>query len=304
MSQFKGILLVVAASIAYGAMPIFTKDLLMMDMSTSMVVFFRYFLAALTSFVYIKIRKYSLELSKKQMIDVLFLGTAGFGLTGFLLSASYRYIPVGLATMFHFIYPLFVMVIMIIIFHEKIDKLKIISVLLAIFGLFLLADLNNANIKTIGLILALFSGLTYAVYIVGVNQSELKNLRLEVMIFYVTFVSSIIIAVQLIIKHDFYVIINTKTVIDFLFISQVSTVFALFMLVSGIKIVGETKASILNMLEPIVSVILGIIILSETFNKRILFGCVLVILAAVLLTKNKENKKIVCNAPNTLSFTK
>ena len=43
------------------------------------------------------------------------VGILGFGLTATLLTASYSYIPVGLATMFHFSYPLFVLLIMVVI---------------------------------------------------------------------------------------------------------------------------------------------------------------------------------------------
>ena len=45
-------------------------------------------------------------------------------MTATLVTAAYNYIPVGLATMFQFSYPLFVLIIMVILTKEKIGALR------------------------------------------------------------------------------------------------------------------------------------------------------------------------------------
>lgn len=50
---------------------------------------------------------------------MIVVGILGFGMTATLMTAAYNYIPVGLATMFQFSYPLFVLIIMVILTKEK-----------------------------------------------------------------------------------------------------------------------------------------------------------------------------------------
>ena len=70
-----------------------------------------------------------------------------------------------------------------------------------------------------------------------------------------------------------------------LVISLFCTVFALKMLTYGIRALGASTSSMLNMLEPVVSVIAGTLIFSEALNIRTVTGCVLIVAASILAVK-------------------
>ena len=53
----------------------------------------------------------------------------------------------------------------------------------------------------------------------------------------------------------------------------------------GVRLIGPSKASILSTIEPIVSLILGIIILGEPISSRIIIGSIMIVLSVVILTK-------------------
>lgn len=54
-----------------------------------------------------------------QAVLLALFGILGFGFTMQFLTISYQYIPIGLATVLHFAYPLFVTLIMLAVYGES-----------------------------------------------------------------------------------------------------------------------------------------------------------------------------------------
>ena len=112
----------------------------------------------------IKVDRKSLKLTKKQTKDILWLGVIGGAIPILLLYLSYEFIPIGLATTLHFVYPLVIVISISVLQRRKLSRITLCSVLLVTIGIFMFADIKmNAN-KT-GLILALLSGVFYGFYI-------------------------------------------------------------------------------------------------------------------------------------------
>jgi drug/metabolite transporter (DMT)-like permease len=280
--EMKGIIAVGLASIAYGIMPVFTKDLILQGMPTISVVFYRFLLAHLAIGVYLLASKKGLRVTKHQLKDLVFLGVAGFGLTAFFLASSYETLPVGLATMFHFTYPIFVVLMMMGVFHEKASGMKWLAVISAVIGLVFLMDLSG-GLSVKGIVWAVLSGITYAVYVIGNRETSLRELPAPQILFYVTLVSVFFFGLQAVWKGELVVPSGARAWGDLFFISQVSTVFALLLLTYGIKTIGATKASMINMLEPVVGMVSGMVVYGERLDFRSGLGCMAIFLAVVCI---------------------
>lgn len=276
----KGMAAVVVASIAYGIMPIFTKDLQLLGMTTVSVVFYRFLLACFTAAAYLLVSKKGMRVTKRQLMELILLGIVGFGLTAFFLASSYETLPVGLATMFHFTYPIFVVLIMMGLFHEESSGMKWLAIASAIAGLVLLMDFNG-GLSLKGVIWAVLSGITYAVYVIGNRETSLRDLSAVQILFYVTLVSVFFFGVQGLWLGSLVFPSRPRAWGDLFFISQVSTVFALLFLTYGIKTIGATKASMINMLEPVVGMLAGMMIYGERLTARSVLGCLAILLAVV-----------------------
>lgn len=278
----KGIGAVVLASIAYGIMPIFTKDLILQGMPTVSVVFYRFLLASIAAGIYLGVSKKGLRVTKRQLRELIILGIAGFGLTAFFLASSYETLPVGLATMFHFTYPIFVVLIMMGPFREVASRMKWLAVGSAVIGLVLLMDLGS-GLSVKGITWAILSGITYAIYVIGNRETSLRDLGAVHILFYVTLVSVVFFGVQAVSGGNLVIPSSARAWGDLLFISQVSTVFALLLLTYGIKTIGATKASMINMLEPVVGMMAGMIVYGERLSFRSGLGCMSILLAVVCI---------------------
>jgi len=191
--NLSGLLYIVAAATLFGIMPVFAKVVLQGRTNSLSLVFVRYFLAFISTAVIMLISKTPFRVTKKQLKQLIVFGTCGGGLTSYLLTSSYVYLQVGIATMFHFSYPFFVAVIM-ILFKERFTLTKAVSITLAIGGMVLMTDFGG-TVEPIGIILAVLSGLALAVYIVAANKSSIQSLNPFTAFFYISLLSSVLLGI-------------------------------------------------------------------------------------------------------------
>ncbi len=285
----KGVLAVVVASFLYGIMPIFTKRALMEGMTSGAVVFYRLFFSAIVSFIVLKVLGIDMKASARQITEMAVMGVIGFGATMALLTMAYSLIPTGLATMLHFTYPLFVTVVMTMAFKEKMTVLKAVACLCAMGGLVLMADFSSLSVA--GILLAISSGITYASYVIANKKLEFASLHGLVIVFYVSCFACVFFGIKAVITKEMMFPPSPLAFGLVLAIAIFCTVVTLFLLTYGIKTLGASTASVLNMLEPVISLVAGMIIYKEAIATKGIIGCVLVILAGIAVAFDSANNR-------------
>ncbi len=283
----KYVIAVVIASIAYGFLPIFVKNARVVGMSANSIVFYRFFFTAIACFFIILATKKSFKTTKKQMIEMSFYGIFGTGLTMLFVTMSLDYISTGLANMLHFGYPAVVMMTMIFIFKEKATPFKIISIILSITGLVILSQIKSDG-SLLGIVLALITTITYSAYIIANKKASFSSLDTIVILFYVSIALSIFFFLKAAISGDFHLPTTIYVASNLIGISLMCTVFSLGILMYGVKKLGSSTASVLNMFEPTTTIILGIIIYNEHFNLSILIGSLLIIVSTVFIVIDSQ----------------
>ncbi|TXJ33161.1 EamA/RhaT family transporter [Brachyspira aalborgi] len=284
------ILLVIIGSIVYGFLPIFVKNIIPYNYSSISIVFYRYLFTSIALFIII-IRKKSFKINKKQFIELFIFSVIGLGLTFYLLSQSLLYISAGLMNMIHFGYPVVVLILMTLIYKEKINLLKILSALSSIIGIFLLTKI--AAIESFkGIIYALLTTITYGVYIIANKKSSFASLDTMVSLFYMSLIVSVVFFIAGILTNSLQLLNNIFVFYNFTAISILCTIFSLGLLLYGVKQLGSSLASILNMFEPTTTVIVSAFIYDEKLTVNIIIGSILIILSTVfmILSSNSNNK--------------
>lgn len=288
MERLYGIFYVILSSICFSAMPIFAKFCYKSGMNSYNVLFFRFLIASIILLFYLRIKRISLKIEKDQFKILFLLSTIGYSATSLLLFLSYNYISVGMATIIHFIYPVMVTIASFIIYKEKITIKKLSSLFLAIVGVYILIGFKDGSLNKYGVIISFLSAIFYAYYIIGTSNEKVKSMNNFLMTFYITLISSICIGIMCLFRGDFNFVINFSGIVSLFSIAIISTVISLMALIKGIKMVGPSVASILNTLEPILSIILGIILLNEPININIVIGTILVLLSVIVITLDKN----------------
>ncbi|MCB2358825.1 DMT family transporter [Clostridium estertheticum] len=285
MEKTKGSLYIILSASAFGIMPILAKLSYKGGANAYSTLFLRFLFAAIMLFYYLKTKGISMKLTKKQSILILVIGVFGFTLTTSSLYMSYNYIGIGMASMIFYIYPSIVTILAYMFYKEKIYSKKIISLIISLMGIYILIDKASVSFNIKGIILALIAAVLYSLYVLGASNKEFKNINSYVLTFYISCASATVMFIAAISTNNFSIHISFYALVAILLIAFISTVVALMAFLEGVRLIGPSKASILSTIEPIVSLILGIIILGEAISSRIIIGSIMIVLSVVILTK-------------------
>ena len=190
-----GIIAAVAAALAAGLIPVLTKALMLDGLDATTILFYRYAVVFIGLGLTFILKKEKIRVTSRQALELFVFSIFGYGGSTFLLAQSFNYMPMGLATMLYFSYPLFVVVIMGLVFKEKPNQTKMIALAIAITGILFLMNFDF-NLVNLGSVLALGSGLAYGMYLVSLQKSSLKKLENRVIIFYLGGISAAFFGIQ------------------------------------------------------------------------------------------------------------
>ena len=184
-AKAKGYILGSIAAASYGMNPLFALPLYKAGMDPDSVLFFRYLFAIPLLGIMIKARGRSFKIQRKETFPLIIMGLL-VALSSLTLFLSYNYMAAGIASTLLFVYPIMVALIMAMVFKEKLALQTIVCMLLALGGIGLLyKSEDGSTLSLIGTLLVFASSLSYAIYIVGINQTSLKNVATLKVTFYV-----------------------------------------------------------------------------------------------------------------------
>lgn len=282
----KGYLAIITASILYGIGPAITKTALLTGIEADSVMFFNFLISAILSFVIIKVKHIEIRITKRQFLELMVFGILGLSMAVMLLTYSYQYIPTGLATMLHFAYPMVVTIIMAVIFKEKIQNINIIAICIAIAGLFIVTDLGalSGNNVLQGVLFALLSSIAYGSYIIANKKASFSSLNPFVVVFYIDIFTTAFAFINGSIKHTIMLPPSINTWIYLVLLALFCSLSALALFAFATRIIGPVRTSVINMLEPITSVVVSIIVFNDPFSIRTVIGAILIIGSSLLIT--------------------
>ena len=284
MKQFQGILLAMISSAPFGMIPLFALPVIRGGMGVDSVMFYRFALSSAVVGAYLLLQRADLRVTLREF-GVLFGLGALYAFTALLLTIAYLYIPSGVATTIHFLYPLLVAAIMALFFKDRISVSVMVAALAAVAGVWLLSGGTDAAVGMKGLTLALATVATYAVYIVGVNKSCVQHMEGLKMVFFILLSATIIFAGNLFVKGEIPESIpDWSAAVHLILLALIPTLVSDLTLVLAVQRIGSTTTAILGCLEPLTAVALGIFFLGERFVAEQFAGVALIVAAVVTVS--------------------
>ena len=284
MRQLKGVLLAMVSSSTFGLIPLFAIPALKEGVGLDALLFYRFAISAVVVGIYLLVRRENFRVSLKELGTLFVLGAA-YASTALFLTASYLYIPSGVATTIHFLYPVLVTVIMIAFFKDKISLPVIVATTLAILGVYLLSSgEGQGTISFKGLVMVLSTVATYAIYIVGVNKSCIRDMEGLKMTFYMLLVCAVIFLGNILVKGQGLDMMPSLNVAVYIFLlALLATLVSDLTLILAIQHVGSTTAAILGCMEPLTAVSMGVLFLGERFGVGQVCGVGVVLVAVFIV---------------------
>ena len=291
-SNTKGILNGIIASTSYGMNPLFGLPLYAIGIGVNSVLFYRYFLAVVIYFIWLKFfKKASLKISRQEIIPLFFLGIF-FSLSSLTLFEAFHYIEAGIACTLLFVYPVFVAVIMALFFKEKTDKNIIISLLLTSCGIsFLYKNTTGASLNIKGVIIVMLASLFYALYLIGVKKIKtLRNIKPNILSFYVMLFGLTVYIYNLDFCTELQMLSKPSLWLYACGLAIIPTIISLETITLAVKLIGSTKTALLGSLEPLTALFIGVAVFHENLTLRIIFGVILILIGVSLIVIKKDKK--------------
>lgn len=281
--KIKGYILAIMSALTYGMIPLFAIPLKQMEFPFDTVLFYRFMFSALIIGGYLLIKRTDFRVNRKEA-GALGLLAVMFSLSSHFLFTGYDYMPAGVASTILFLYPVLVAFIMGIGFREKIPWIVWVAIVISFVGIGVLnmGD-GQTHIPPIGIFIVFLSALAYAVYMVIVNKSVVKDMDGAKVTFYSTALCSLIFLTKGLAGGTFVPIPSLEVGGILVLFALVTSVISLLTMVYAIKIVGPTTTAILGSMEPVVAVAISVAVFHEPFTKSLIVG-ILLIIAAVMMT--------------------
>jgi len=298
MNKFEGTILVIISAIGYGLMPFFAHFAAVGNATVETMLLGRFFITFLLLVPFLLGSRTSVRITLKQFFILTIITLVGLVATTQMLFYSYRMIPISRATALHFIYPVAVVIYAVFLKLERITWSKIIALFLGVIGVWFLVNNSTGEIGNLwGVTFAIFSGITYAVYVVGVALPSINRINIWVISFYTSMIASI--------SYFCLAIFRAKLVLDIapvgwgaiIGLAIFSTFIAQLLFIKGVAIIGPFRAAVLSTFEPLVGILMGLIVFHEVLGFTNILGVFLIVSALVLviLGREKSRKKITNN---------
>lgn len=294
-----GMLLVVLGTVCFAAKSIFIKLAYEKGASPEATLLIRQLMATPLFWVillYNRAKIPALE-TKGSILKAGFAGLLCFFLSPLLDFMGLHYVSAIVERMLVISYPVFVMILSAFMQKRMISIQNLIVILVIYVGIYLsIGGWNTGvlNANLMGAILIILSSVVYAVYFILSGQlvHKIGGIRMNA---YGMTAASFAMVIYLALKaasgssfNLFRYSLSTYGI--FLAVAVVSTVVSFILIVEGIKRIGAERASILSMLGPVITILLGTLFLGERLEVIQWVGCTIVFLAIAALELQKTRK--------------
>lgn len=287
--KLKGYILGVIAAASYGTNPLFALPLYADGMNPGSVLFFRYLAAIPVIWLLTAMRGRSLAVTWRQFGALAVLGIL-MAVSSLTLFMSYTYMDAGIASTLLFVYPIMVAVIMAGVYRERISRLTIGCIAVALTGIAMLGHSGEGSqLSLVGVAIVMASSLSYALYIVGVNKTSLDRVATLTVTFWVLVWGAMVFAVYLISGAESLVIPASGGGNPWLMwgcvagLAILPTAVSFLCTTGAIQYIGSTPTAILGALEPVTAVVIGLCVFGERLGALDVVGIILILSAVTAI---------------------
>ena len=287
-----GPLLIILAGCFWGSMGIFVRRLTTFGFSSVQIVAIRVTLAALFFGVLLLIKDRSgFRIALRDL--PLFLGL-GFGSILFFTVCYFTAINMmSLSTAAILLYtsPIWIMLMSVLFFREKLTGRKLLALGLAFAGCVLVSGISGEGITLTGLLIGLGSGLGYGLYsILGtVALRKYSPYTVTTWTFLFAAAGSWLICGPADMVSKFAAAENLLSLLLFCGLTALVTAVVPFLAYTlGLRTVEASRAGILATIEPLVATLVGILVFSEPLTLLSGLGILLILSAVVILNRKTE----------------
>ena len=276
----KGRIYLLTSAIIYGLVPVMANQVYKYGGDGVTLVFLRSVLSLPLLFVLIFLQKEGITLTKKQLKDSIIVSFFGSAPSMVLLYAAYSRGAVGVSTMLHFCYPFLIVVVMSLFFSVQLTTRKWLGIIGAALGVILSLDMKTDAISAV---LAVLSGVFYAFFVIYMDRSGIDKLPPLTLTLFVSAGMAVSAYLMCLAGDGVNLPQGVSGWIAAVVVSILTTLVAIPLFQRGVELEGAAEAGIISMVEPVVSIVSGIVVFGERVTLAGGIGCALIALGIWLV---------------------
>lgn len=232
------------------------------------------------------VRRADFKIQRRHLIYLIIMGVVGVGLHQLAWVSSVNLNGAAVATVLVYINPTIVALVSTRVFGEKLDRIKIVALVLTLAGMVLVAqmyDPKNLQLNGLGILVGLVTGVTWATYAI-IGQFISRRYSPWASLFYAFLFGAILLLPLQLFAGDILGMgaqWNGWAILLFLALGPTLVGFGLYTV--GLSQIPASVVALIATLEPVFSIILAFFLFNEVLELPQLIGAGLILLAVMLL---------------------
>lgn len=293
---FNGVFYAIISSCSFGFSPLFSLGLLAAGLSNFDVLSYRWSVAAVVLMIYAASKGKSLRLSTFDEVWKVVLLSLLRSITSITLLIGYANIASGIASTINFMYPVVVALCMMLFFGEKKSIVNIISILISIFGVYLLASGDGLKVEggntALGLTCSIISALSFAAYYILMKQTKADKIEVVKFTTWIMLLSAVYFIICGFIFDGKITMVSDLKLWGYIAgLGLWSTMISNFTGVKAVRRIGPTMTSILGALQPLTAVVLGVLFLDEHLGPRTIAGISIIMVTVTFIVAHQQTRR-------------
>ena len=290
-SSALGPALIILAGIFWGSMGIFVRHLAEYGFTPIQIVCIRVVLAALLFCIiqlFIEPKGFRIALRDIPLFLGLGVGSILFFTVCYFTAISMM--TLSTAAILLYTSPIWIMLMSLLFFHEKLTVQKVLALVLAFGGCVLVSGISGGGLTVMGLLIGRGSGIGYGLYsILGtVALRRYTPFTITTWTFIIAAIGSILISHPVDIIEKCVAALSLPNLLGFSLLTALVTAVIPFLAYTlGLRSVEASKAGILATVEPMVATLIGILVFSEPLTLMSALGVLLILSAVIILNVSK-----------------
>jgi drug/metabolite transporter (DMT)-like permease len=282
-----GTIFTLLAATGFAGVAILTSLALAEGLSLATVLAWRYTLSAVVLVLWVGTHNYK-RIRPNEMFRLITLGGFGQALLVGLALSSLRYIPAATLAFLFYTYPAWVALVQSARGAEKLDVRRATALGLSFLGIAVMVGMPGAaSIDWRGVVLALSAALVYGAYIPMMRWLA-KDHPVAPVSAYTKIGSALAFLVMAVSQQSFTYTMSASTWGIILALTIFSTVLPSVFFLMGLVRLGPVRTAIVSTVEPFLTALLGVFVLSQALTLPTLLGGLLIVAAVVLLQFRRD----------------
>ena len=284
--QTLGLINGIISVISFGLIPLFSIPVIAAGMGNVSILVYRFLFGSLAMLGMLLLKKTDLRVSLSELCRIAILSLFYIG-TALATLECYHYLSSGIATALVYTDPIWCAIIGLIFLGDRFSLKLTSSCLFATLGVMMMTGVftEDGTFSALGLFWGLLSGLSYALYLIFVPRLRLKRIPSLKLTFYVFFIGMLILAAYAILKEgNIEIVTNPTCWTNLILLGLIPTALSNICVTMSLRLVDSTIVAILGAFEPLTAMVIGIVILGDSWSIMSLGGTFLILLAVAMLT--------------------